>query len=395
MPTITVYTDPLQPGICQMPVFTVGDSTAWTLLFNNGSAYYDPGSVSVRLGYVTGLENISYPSAFRFVDRLNFQSVGSFSIAAGVPGSLTWDTAPSYIEGMNGAYLIRGMRSGTNFGSIRTIYPINPNLPSSLAFLTTAVSSGTYAEVGAITITDQRQMVVSGAVTNPGSGYTSQPTVNFSGGGGGTGAAATAIINGQGFVTAIVITNQGSGYLSTPTISITGGGGSSATGTVSLGQQYAMTAIAPNLLSNTNGTAINPATQFVGPASGATNAPSASGSWQLSYAGFEVNQQCFVRDPVTLEVLTGVTCTPVWNGRYDTSGNKVYDDALLLIHPRTMLTPSFSVGIDGFTYTGTMDPVTAFIKATLRYRRSATMDIEIFGAGRLLYTGSLTVLNAN
>ena len=64
-------------------------------------------------------------------------------------------------------------------------------------------------------------------VTNRGSGYTSAPTVSFSGGGG-TGAAATANISG-GEVTSITVTNGGTGWTSTPDIIITGGGGSGAT----------------------------------------------------------------------------------------------------------------------------------------------------------------------
>jgi len=68
---------------------------------------------------------------------------------------------------------------------------------------------------------------------NPGSGYTSAPTVTFTGGGG-SGAIAVAVVdtdptsstNGQ--VTEIDITNGGSGYTSAPTVTITGGGGSGA-----------------------------------------------------------------------------------------------------------------------------------------------------------------------
>ena len=61
----------------------------------------------------------------------------------------------------------------------------------------------------------------------------SPPTVSFSGGGG-TGAAATALVipsaqgtaepNVAGFVYHVVVTNQGSGYTSNPTVSISGGG---------------------------------------------------------------------------------------------------------------------------------------------------------------------------
>ena len=59
-------------------------------------------------------------------------------------------------------------------------------------------------------------------ISNGGAGYSSAPTVVFTGGGG-TGAAATATEAG-GAVTAITLTNPGSGYTSAPTISFTGGG---------------------------------------------------------------------------------------------------------------------------------------------------------------------------
>jgi hypothetical protein len=64
-------------------------------------------------------------------------------------------------------------------------------------------------------------------ITDTGSGYTSTPTISFSGGGG-SGLAGTVIrVNDR--VTAVQITNHGSGYTSAPTISFSGGGGSGAT----------------------------------------------------------------------------------------------------------------------------------------------------------------------
>jgi hypothetical protein len=75
-------------------------------------------------------------------------------------------------------------------------------------------------------------------MTSMGSGYTSAPTVSFSGGGGSgaTGRAniATVDIGTTGHpnlitrVSSVTITNQGSGYTSSPTISFSGGGGSGA-----------------------------------------------------------------------------------------------------------------------------------------------------------------------
>ena len=63
-------------------------------------------------------------------------------------------------------------------------------------------------------------------IANPGSGYTSIPTITISGGGG-TGATATAsIFNNQ--IQAVNITNPGRDYTSAPTVTATGGGGSNA-----------------------------------------------------------------------------------------------------------------------------------------------------------------------
>jgi hypothetical protein len=64
-------------------------------------------------------------------------------------------------------------------------------------------------------------------VSAGGSGYTSAPTVTLSGGGG-SGAAGTAVVKG-GALVGIDLTNAGSGYTSAPTVSLSGGGGSGAT----------------------------------------------------------------------------------------------------------------------------------------------------------------------
>lgn len=87
-------------------------------------------------------------------------------------------------------------------------------------------------------------------VTAGGSGYTSAPTVTFSGGSG-SGAQATATISG-GAVTRINVTNAGSGYSSLPAVSLTGGGGSGATASA----VHTATRTLPtfNLDENANGT---------------------------------------------------------------------------------------------------------------------------------------------
>lgn len=79
-----------------------------------------------------------------------------------------------------------------------------------------------------------RGRVTSANVTNGGSGYTTPPTVSFTGGGG-TGVAGKPILNG-GVVVGVLITNNGSGYTSAPTMSFTGGGGTGAAATAAINQ---------------------------------------------------------------------------------------------------------------------------------------------------------------
>ena len=69
-------------------------------------------------------------------------------------------------------------------------------------------------------------------LTDGGSGYTSPPTISFSGGGG-TGAIATAVLEGAS-VASVTLLSAGTGYISAPTVFFTGGGGSGATATALL-----------------------------------------------------------------------------------------------------------------------------------------------------------------
>tara|TARA_Y100000593_G_C4323760_1_gene345503 strand:+ start:3761 stop:6697 length:2937 start_codon:yes stop_codon:yes gene_type:complete len=62
------------------------------------------------------------------------------------------------------------------------------------------------------------------ALTNPGSGYSSAPSVNFNGGDPETSAAATAVLDSNGSIDYITITNPGDGYDSIPTVTFSTGG---------------------------------------------------------------------------------------------------------------------------------------------------------------------------
>lgn len=99
------------------------------------------------------------------------------------------------------------------------------------------------------------------AITAGGAGFTTAPTVTFTGGGG-VGATAVATIAG-GAVTAVTITNSGTGYTTAPTVVFTGGGGTGATATATIQAfQSASLTITGALIANN--TAINGPTGGIG-----------------------------------------------------------------------------------------------------------------------------------
>lgn len=85
------------------------------------------------------------------------------------------------------------------------------------------------------------QSVQAVRIINPGAGYTVSPGIRFIGGGG-SGAAATSLID-SGVVGIITVTNPGSGYTSTPSVTITGISTVSAAATAIVSAAGTITAI--------------------------------------------------------------------------------------------------------------------------------------------------------
>ncbi|MBS4210962.1 multicopper oxidase domain-containing protein [Neobacillus rhizophilus] len=109
--------------------------------------------------------------------------------------------------------------------------PIVPQAGYNNAFGTTYPADG-YARIFDTSMTYFNGPLTGLNLTNGGSGYTSEPIVTISGGGG-SGAAATATLAPRA-VESIGMTNGGSGYTSVPQVSVIGGGGSGAKATASL-----------------------------------------------------------------------------------------------------------------------------------------------------------------
>jgi hypothetical protein len=116
----------------------------------------------------------------------------------------------------------------------RRIQPGNNNLNDSASFRSSAVppAGGTISTPPAPRPPASPLHTLNGRVTSirvltGGSGYTTSPTVAFTGGGG-SNATASALVT-SGTVTEIIVLNGGSSYETAPSVAITGGGGSGAT----------------------------------------------------------------------------------------------------------------------------------------------------------------------
>lgn len=275
MPAIVIYTDPLANGNGQMPVYVVGDDQNWSLRFSDGTNVYNPGNVTLKIGYVAGLPDGTYANAFQWVDRLANQHIGSFSITAGVPSTLTWDENPIGVNGVDGAFLILGRTPpSSQIRKVNVVYGgTGLSTAPQIRFQGGASETGQQA-TGTATVSAGDVSAI--AVTNAGRGYSgaNPPEVIITGDGTGAvwkvddtnaaaviaaghirgfvkvkvgsgyttatvtivdpEASATTAVGGTSAVISIVLLAGGMGYTSSPTVAITGGGGASATATASL-----------------------------------------------------------------------------------------------------------------------------------------------------------------
>lgn len=614
MPAINIFTNPQQPGTAQLPVFAVGDDPNFMLTFSDGANLYNPGNVSVRMGFLKGLADITLANAFQWVDRLNNQHAASLIIASGLPNALTWDENPIGVFGANGAWLLKGRTppssrirkvyvkyGGTGLsavpslrffggaqetgqkatatatitaGAISAVALVNPGFDYTEPPEVVIIGDGTGAIIQATLTTDRIASfsVVAGGsgyttatviiispeasataaisassalasltVVNQGTRYTAAPTVAITGGGGSGATATAALAQATWGLVALILGSAGAGYTSPPTLTFSGGTGSGAAGETTIdyvdqvarvdltaGGQYAgtptvvfsgggataqatgvaimdsatgRTVVAVQITSPgvgytsaptvafssapfgypsaagtaalgtgkiisvalTNpgsgygatiptvtlsvsggsggavtavlaGSPISPVLTITAPGSGYTSQPlvgfsggggsGAAATAGLSLgitsvtvnqpgytytslpsittnpesgavlipAGIESHSYPFLQEFSPVSAQQAITATPYTSGRRNSAGDLIYDDSLLIVRPRYVAQPTFVLQADGVTWAAAFTPVNAFINAVLAYRRSISVDVEVFGAGRLLYLGQLTIL---
>lgn len=157
-------------------------------------------------------------------------TAGTLTFISGGPSTqnLTLTTVPDFLPESDETVTLRLMRpTNANLGtSTHTVTITDHALPE--VFTDEVVRLPTItAELRGHVYPDTKGVVGPVVVTAGGTGYTSAPTVSFTGGGG-NGATASATVSG-GAVTSVTITYGGSGYTASPTVSFSGGGGTGAT----------------------------------------------------------------------------------------------------------------------------------------------------------------------
>lgn len=128
-------------------------------------------------------------------------------------------TAPTFTARVNGsvAATVTVTAAGSGYTSIPGVYFSAPNIAGGIQATGHAVLSTT--TVGSI------------VVDNPGTGYTSAPTITIAGGGG-TGATATCTISGALYD--VVVATAGAKLVVPPTLAFSGGAGSGAAATATM-----------------------------------------------------------------------------------------------------------------------------------------------------------------
>ena len=184
-----------------------------------GTGYRTPPTVTFSGGGGTGATGTANISGF--IDAAATITYGGF-------GYLVPPTVTVTGGGGSGATVVAAL-DGTD--SVQRLIVTNPGSgytsTPTLVFTSAVGDPGTGA-VGSVQLNAE---VTGVTITSGGTGYTSAPSIVFSGGGGKFAAGNANLSAGLATITLV---NKGAGYTGIPTVTITGGGGSGATATATI-----------------------------------------------------------------------------------------------------------------------------------------------------------------
>ena len=319
MPSFTIYTESDRPGTAELPPYVIGDPTTWNIRFEKADGTnYVPANVTVKTGYISGLADGTYASAFKWSDRTGIESTASVTVTSGVPTLSFSPTPANGVVGTDGVYVVRGnvpngiisgftvandtvslpygqtlaptssvlfYVNGVNVAQGRVTwidapYDINPKIinggtgyPDTITPVFTG--GGGTGMTGTVSVTPCGT-INTVKITSTGCGYTSAPTLSFANAGTGSGADVILeyVRNGNtGGLSSVAVVNPGSGYTSAPTVTLSGGGGTGAE--ISLLGYDTVSQL--NITNNGSGYTGNPTVVIDPPSSGVQATATASG----------------------------------------------------------------------------------------------------------------------
>ena len=209
--TNVVITDPLPAGLTYIsssvaPTSAPANGTNGTIVWNLGTlAAGASGTITVNVGTTNGMTASSVTNTATLTNDLTGPLTASATTALRKPNVQIAKrvSKTALVPGESFTYTIDVVNAGTGAASGVVMTDVLP------PYITATNYTGATSSVGAVN------------VTNGGSGYVAAPGVTFSGGGG-SGAAGTAVLSG-GSVIGVSITNGGTGYTSAPTVTFSSG----------------------------------------------------------------------------------------------------------------------------------------------------------------------------
>jgi hypothetical protein len=209
-PTVTI-TGGGGTGATATALLTGGSVTGITIT-NSGSGYTTAPSLGFTGGTTTGGDVA--PSAVGNATQFTVSTVvkganGTYSV---IPSTVVIDAPPAAVQATATATIASGLVTGFNVTNGGTGYTSPP---------TVNLSGGAFVSpiTATFTATLSGDKVTSTTRTNAGAGYTTPPTVTFSAPPASVQATATASVSNNR-VTGFTLTNAGSGYFSTPTVTL-------------------------------------------------------------------------------------------------------------------------------------------------------------------------------
>jgi uncharacterized protein len=194
-------------------------------------------SIIGLIGTAPGADALKFPLNTNVLVKTSDSSLRAFLGTTGtIPAALNGISAQLNGSTTAANVVVRRVDVGVDdFATIANIVGVEANRTGVWGFLDAGEQIGYEPRILiAPGFTEQtRRGVRRATISNGGTGYATAPTIAFTGGGG-TGAAATAVVSG-GVVVAINITSNGQNYTSAPTIAFSGGGGTGAVAAAVLG----------------------------------------------------------------------------------------------------------------------------------------------------------------